>query len=322
MDVDPSSGRTALERAETEPWVQVALSARVMQGTLRQIPTPTPGSLLDVARAFFPEEAAADWCRSFLASALEHLVMWADYATPLKYHPDAAVEFALRPVQTLARAALESASQAVWVLSTADVREASRRHISLVLADWEEQRKAATAPEAVAELKQRRADAIALTGLDEKRFRAPLYIDLVKGAAAHVRAQLPDALVQDDAAVERLWRASAGWAHGKKWPASELTMTVEAEGHRITLPDPAAITAILKLADAVMTYGVMRFADFSGHIVHLSTWQRAAFEKVYATLPLLPGAPARPPDSNVGRAASARYEVSTAGRDGERSWWG
>lgn len=301
MHVEPDTGRAALTRDETEPWVQVALSARVMQVTLRQIPVPAPGSLLDVARSFFPDEPAADWCRSFLAAALEHLVMWADYATPLKYHPDAAVEFALRPAQTLARAALEAASQAVWVLSTANVREASRRHVSLVLADWQEQGKAAIDPEVKAKLKQRRADALNLIGGDEKQFRAPLYIDLVKEAAAHVRAQLPGALMQDDRAVERLWRASAGSAHGKKWPASELTMIVEAEGHHITMPDPAAITAILKLADAVMTYGVMRFADFSGHYERLSTWQRAALEKVYETIPLLPGAPAAAPDSRVGR---------------------
>lgn len=304
MDVDPATGRSALTRDETQPWVQVALSARVMQGTLRLIPAPSPGSLLDVARAFFPEEAAADWCRSFLAAALEHLVMWADYATPLNYHPDAAVEFALRPVQTLARAALESASQAVWVLSTGDVREASRRHASLVLVDWEEQGKAAPDLEAKAALKLRRVEALRLLGVDESQLRAPRYIDLVKDAAAHVRAQMPDALVQDDAAVERLWRASAGSAHGKKWPASDLTMTVEAEGHRITMPDPAAITAILKLTDAVMTYGVMRFADFSGHIEHLAGWQRAAFVKVYETLPLLPGAPAEPPDSRLGTRPS------------------
>ncbi|RKE64912.1 hypothetical protein [Microbacterium sp. AG238] len=300
MDVDPDTGRTALTRDETEPWVQVALSARVMQRTLRQIPIPAPGSLLDGARAFFPDETAADWCRSFLAAALEHLVMWADYATPLKYHPEAAVEFALRPAQTLARAALESASQAVWVLSTQDVREASRRHVSLVLADWQEQGKAATDPEVKAKLTQRRADALRLVGGDEKKFRAPLYIDLVKDAAAHVRTQLPDALVQDDGAVERLWRASAGSAHGKRWPASELTLTFDAGGYHITMPDPAAITAILKLADAVMTYGVMRFADFSGHYEHLSTWQRAALAEVYGTLPLLPGAPAEPPNSTGG----------------------
>lgn len=300
MRIDPTTGRTELTRDETEPWVQVALSARVMQGTLRHIPAPAPGSLLDVARAFFPDEAAADWCRSFLAAALEHLVMWADYATPLKYHPDAAVEFSLRPVQTLARAALESASQAVWVLSTVDVREASRRHVLLVVADWEEQGKAATDLKMKAALKLRRANALRLVGVEEKQARAPRYIDLVKEAAAHVRAQLPDALVEDDAAVERLWRASAGSAHGKKWPASELTTTVDAGEHRITMPDPVAITAILKLADAVMTYGVMRFADFSGHIEHLATWQRSAFIKVYGTLPLLQGAPTKPPDSRMG----------------------
>lgn len=78
-------------------------------------------------------------------------------------------------------------------------------------------------------------------------------------------------------------------------------MTVEAGGYRITLLNPAAITAILELTDAAMIYGVMRFADFSGYIEHLLTYQRAAFMKGYARLPRLLGAPAHPPNSSVNR---------------------
>lgn len=301
MEFDPIRGRARLDRGETEPWIQVAVSARVMRETLRQIPDPASGSLLEVARAFVPEEPPAEWCRSFLSASLEHLVMWADYATPLKYDPEAAVEFELRPVQTLARAALESASQAVWVLSTANVREAARRHLTLVVADWDEQAKASADSDVKDSLRKRRAEALQLLDVEEKKFRAPNYLDVVKKAVAHVRAELPTALrlAHDDAAVERLWRASAGSSHGKKWPASELMTTVDLDGRQVTMPDPAAITAILKLADAVTTYGVLRFADMSGHHDELLAWQKAAFAKVYATLPLLPGASADPPGSGL-----------------------
>jgi hypothetical protein len=65
-------------------------------------------------------------------------------------------------------------------------------------------------------------------------------------------------------------RASAGSAHGKRWPAFKLQLEVSREtmttGHVGTMrvPDPAAMTKILKLADAVVTYGVLRYADFCG----------------------------------------------------------
>lgn len=77
--------------------MQVALSARVMQQTLRLIPATRAGAPLDVLRRLLPQEPADLWCRGFLEAALEHLLMWADYATPLKYHPEASVEFTLRP---------------------------------------------------------------------------------------------------------------------------------------------------------------------------------------------------------------------------------
>lgn len=44
---------------------------------------------------------------------------------------------------------------------------------------------------------------------------------------------------------------------------SEWDLTGQFATDRV--PDPTAITKILKLADAVLTYGVLRFADYSGY---------------------------------------------------------
>lgn len=61
------------------------------------------------------------------------------------------------------------------------------------------------------------------------------------------------------------------------------------------MPDPAAVTAILELANKVMTYGVLRFADSSGDSEGLLAVQQAAVDKVYARVPKVPGAPDRVP---------------------------
>ncbi|WP_404474214.1 hypothetical protein [Microbacterium aerolatum] len=155
-----------------------------------------------------------------------------------------------------------------------------------------EQRKASLDEAVKSELKERSDVLRQDLGFTDADVRAPSYLTLVRHAAAHVREQLPSTLLGSDDAVERLWRASAGSAHGKQWPASELTV---AAGAGSTMPDPAAITAILTLADAVVTYGVMRFADRSGCASELSSIQQDAFARVYAKIPLLPGAPQQPP---------------------------
>ena len=202
------------------------------------------------------------------------------------------MEFTLRPAQTLARAAVESSAQAVWILAATDYRSSIQRHASLVIADWDEQRKASLDEAVRSELRKRSGALQEDLGFTDADVRAPSYLTLVRHAAAHAREQLPAALLRSDDAVERLWRASAGSAHGKQWPASELTVATSTGS---TMPDPAAITAILALADAVVSYGVMRFADRSGYASELSSIQQDAFARVYSKIPLLPGAPQQPP---------------------------
>ena len=132
------------------------------------------------------------------------------HVAPLTFHPEAVVRHEARPAQTLARAALESASQAVWVMASRDPREVLRRHLSLVLADWEEQRKAEVDPERKAGLKQKRLDLLDVLKSHGVKVDEPSYLSLVTAAANEVRTKLPNDDLGDSAQVERLWRASAG----------------------------------------------------------------------------------------------------------------
>jgi hypothetical protein len=105
-----------LQRDEITPWIEVAQGARLNAYVLERLMPPQEGSELRPV----PEDPLKNmaWsCHGFLEAAADHLVLWADYAAPLKFHPEAETTHTLRPVFTLARAAIEGAAQAIWVLS-------------------------------------------------------------------------------------------------------------------------------------------------------------------------------------------------------------
>jgi hypothetical protein len=131
-----------IDRETSQPWVQVSHGSRIMRDVLDQIGPPLPGSAFAQVDAHYPWEPASDWARDYLSAAIEHLEFWADATVPLKFHPDAVVVHKLRPVQALARSAVESASQAVWMMDAADARSTALRHLCLVLNDIEEEKKA------------------------------------------------------------------------------------------------------------------------------------------------------------------------------------
>ncbi|MBE4718865.1 hypothetical protein DAD99_12120 [Pseudarthrobacter sp. AB1] len=174
-------------------------------------------------------------------------------------------------------------------------RECARRHVCLLLDDLEEQRKAALGDERKKRLKLARQ--IVLDRLEpfigEKDIgRFPGYMNIVKEAAATVAAKgSGDADLVDAEVVERLWRASAGSAHGKRWPSLELQIVNPGKEIAPGLfetdraPDPVAITKILNLANSVVTYGVLRFADYSGYEPQLAEIIDAAQKKLAAVIP-------------------------------------
>jgi hypothetical protein len=266
-----------------------------MTDILSQVGDPTRTSNFETINDHYPPERSSDWCREFLSAGLEHMVLWADHVAPLRFHEEAVVTHTFRPMQTLSRAAMESAAQAVWVMDGGSARDCARRHICLLLEDLDEQRKAATGDERKSCLK--RARQIVLDRLSphlEKRDvgQFPGYMNVVKKAAAMLAAKgSADADLVDPAVVERLWRASAGSAHGKRWPSFELQIVdpgteISAgrfEAHRA--PDPVAISRILNLANSILTYGVLRFADFSGYGPQLPVMLAAAQKTLSDSIP-------------------------------------
>jgi hypothetical protein len=279
-----------------------------MQELLIGTPPALKGSPLDITNEFFPKDPVERWCRSYLSSALEHLGMWADLVAPMKLHPEAELHHTPRPAQTLARAALESASQAVWILAASTPGEMARRHMSLVLDDWDQQKKAAIDPDMKASLKARRDEVIELLKPAELNLRVPTYLKLVTDAAAEVRDNLSAHGLSAPADVERLWRASAasaGSAHGKMWPAIELRVSMVVEGRSYRFPDPTAMSAMLVLAEKVTSYGVARFIDRAGHEPELGARLEEAARSLYRRVPKIPGAPEMMPDSGKVGGATA-----------------
>lgn len=286
--------RYRIDRETSMPWVEVAHSARIMRDVLDAIGSPLRGSAFAQVDAHYQWEAASDWARDYLSAGIEHLEFWADATAPLKFHPDAVVLHKLRPVQAIARAAVESASQAVWMMDAKDARSTALRHLCLILDDLEEERKALPLKEKErmhAAREQLLARIVNTTSEEEiGRFRG--YMDVVKEAsAAAARNGSKTGGISDPVEVERLWRTSAGTAHGKRWPLVALQISVAAgdsaggRAQGATMPDPQAITKILKLADAVVTYGVVRFATHSGYESQLGQILHEATARLLAVIP-------------------------------------
>ncbi|WP_148077102.1 hypothetical protein [Nocardioides aurantiacus] len=224
---------------------------------------PAPLSQLALLNADYPYELASDWVRGYLDAALEHLLYWANVTAPLVVHADEPVDHDFRPVQTLSRAAVESAAQAVWILGGNSREEAARRHLCLIRWDISEQRKSLPVEH---KHKMTAVDDALLARVSARwtaeQLRPPTYLDVIRSSCRTIK--------RDPAEAEALWRASAGSAHGKRWPSLALrNYTVGEEyqpgQHRTqAIPDPEAMTAVLKLADGFVTWGVQKFLEWSG----------------------------------------------------------
>ena len=286
--------RYLIDRETLQPWVEVAHSARMMRYVLSAVGVPLAGSNFERADALYPFEPTSAWCRSFLDAALEHLELWADHVAPFSFAEDAEVIQRGRPAQTLSRAAVEAAAQAVWIMDADNAAECTRRHLSLVLHDLDEESKAADGAEkdrvlaTRAELLARLASAIT----EEEIGGFPGYMQMVKRASAIVaRKGSKEGGLDDTEEVERLWRTSAGSAHGKRWPSFRHQVVVSVQGDvegrdtGLLVPDPRAITKVLKLADAIVTYGVLRFADYSGFAPQLAAMLAEASRRLGAKIP-------------------------------------
>ncbi|HAM26040.1 MAG TPA: hypothetical protein DCP11_04860 [Microbacteriaceae bacterium] len=276
------------------PWVEVAQSSRILRDVLSQIGDPLQDSAFAHINSMYPTELASGWIRDYLSAAIEHLELWADVAAPLRFHEEAVVVHKLRPVQALARACVESAAQAVWMMDAGNARDCTLRHLCLVLDDIDEERKVTPLGEKhrFVEARQALLDSVAANATEEQIGRFPGYMAIVKMASAAVAEKgSKEGAIRDPIEVERLWRSAAGSSHGKRWPSVALQISIPAEeltsGRLMTgtMPDPLAITQILKLADAVVTYGVVRFAVYAGYEPQLAKMMSDAAARLSAVLP-------------------------------------
>lgn len=109
VPVDPEASRV---------WTEVAQGVRRSWHTFVNVPPPAERSNFARARELYPFEAVDDRARAYVGAALEHLMMWAEYVAPFKFHPEHESNFQQRPPYTLARASMEAAAQTVWMLDT------------------------------------------------------------------------------------------------------------------------------------------------------------------------------------------------------------
>lgn len=253
-----------VDEANSQAWAAVAYGTRTISHVLQSIGSPSPASNLQQVDDLYPFEKASDWHRSYLFAALEHLAVWADSVAPLKFHPEHRVLHTFRPAYTLARAAIEASSQAVWLTAGGTARECARRHLSLVRWDLAEQRKSAFSPEAKQVLKERDATLVqrAAAAFAEDELRPPNQVEVLRAAAPVVDLEA-DHLVA-------IWRAASGAAHGRVWPSLALQHVIPlveyepGQFHTFRVPDAAKMTEALQVAELITTQGVLRHADFCG----------------------------------------------------------
>jgi hypothetical protein len=255
--VDPETSRE---------WVEVAQGARVSRHIFVNVTVPAKDSNFARARELYPFEAVDERGRAYIGAALEHLIMWADYVAPFKFHPEQETNFQQRPPYTLARAALEASAQAVWMLDTRDPIECIRRHLSLVRWDLQEHMRSKQTPAERHAVEERDHELV-------KRVSNVFTEDLIRPPPGYLwvlrqACQAHDLNLQADH-VERLWRAASGSAHGMYWPTQDLQTLVElraedGEIRQVRVADAHGIAEVLQAAYTMTQYAVLKFADFAG----------------------------------------------------------
>lgn len=173
----------------------------------------------------------------------------------------------MRPTYALARAAMESAAQAVWLMDTRDPVECVQRHLRLIRWDLEEHRKSHLDPQGKNQVNERDKKLIERVAqvFTKDQIRPPQgYLWVIQQACR------PSDLDLEAAQAERLWRAASGAAHGMYWTNLELTEVEVGQeyepGHfrTVTLPDPRAILDVLRASEKMVTYAAFKYLLFSG----------------------------------------------------------
>ena len=289
-----------IQHEQILPWIEVSQSARLNADVLERLMPPLEGSFLRPT-ADDPLKNMAWWCHGFLEAAVDHLLLWADYAAPLKFHPEALVAHTLRPAFTLARAAIEAAAQAIWVLSPEDPKARGARYVVLATWDVNEQLKAAVATESRSELKGRRDEIFAKLGVTARSFRPPRYLDMIREAAEFLDLGDSNPAMSPDG-IERVWRSAAAAAHGKQWPESEFHDRTDAgDGLVYSVPKTEEISQVLQVAERLMSAGVVLFAMRAGRMESFHALWDEAVARLASRITTVSGAPIEPvPQTLIG----------------------
>ncbi|MCL3818552.1 hypothetical protein [Aeromicrobium wangtongii] len=247
-------------------WTEIAQGARLSHRAFSSVGDPAPGSNFTLINAIYPWEKASDWSRSYIDAAYEHLIHWADFVAPFRFHPEQRVRQTLRPAYTLSRAALEASAQALWMLEGGSAKECARRHLSLVRWDFHEHHASKTTPEDKKTVKDREATLVEQSSGDftEVETRKPDggYLGIIHKAAKLIERRPAD--------LDRIWRAASGAAHGKNWPSTDLQIVVPGEEYEpgqfraIRIPDADGMTEVLTAAYDMTSRASLRYADHAG----------------------------------------------------------
>ncbi|UCN15837.1 hypothetical protein LFM56_05855 [Cellulomonas iranensis] len=262
MDSDGGRTRTEVDAGDIQIWKEAVTRVRLSQAVVEQCGDPMAGSALSEDDASCPATAKiSDAARGVLFAALDNLAMWCNAVAPKVYVEGVPSESASRPHFTLARAGIECAAQAGWLLEPEDRATRIERHLRLVLADMGEEQKAAGRhdPAVAAVLGER----IAALKEDHGPIKAaPAYLDMVRATAGRGG-------VTDDHA-EVLWRTASAAAHGKAWfvGAAHITHLGEefAEGRfrAVHEVNPRAISAVVGFASKLVLWATFQYVSRLG----------------------------------------------------------
>lgn len=283
-----SDAHERVSEEETTKWAAAAHMARVARYMLDQVVDPTPTSTLASDDATYRWEKCSAWTRSSLVAATDHLILWANIVAPQKLFDGMVVQNPPRPYYTLARAGLESAAQAVWVLKEEESKERVHRHFRLLYHDLRQMAlafemqgdsRAPSARERMSDLQARIGTAYKLGSITKGE---PKYSMMVRDCATVIGMQ-PDEL-------EALWRSASAAAHGKNWfqyvgYSMDVGDEYEPGYFRAALhPDPTEITRSITAAASMVNYGVLLFVTRAGY--QPQPLVAAAMAKLLAETPL------------------------------------
>lgn len=290
---DNHYGPTVVDQAHRVPddeirqWVTAAHTARLASSMLDAAADPMAGSSLAADDEVYRWEKCSDWTRSVLVAAVDHLIVWANIVAPQTVFDGMVVQNPPRAYYTLARAGLESAAQAIWVLDQETSAERVHRHLRLVYHDLRQMalafemagdERAAAVRDRMASVGARVGDADVFASIKKGE---PKYSMMVREAAG--------AIQMDPAQLEVLWRSASAAAHGKNWFRHVAYTTTVGDEYEpgyfraMLRPDPVEITRSVTAAAKLTLRGVVHFLARSGHDPIPIT--EAALKKLQAETP-------------------------------------